>query len=156
MDANTLLERFRDLARPHRVLDKNEDRFVYKATEIAWAYPLLKARDLVAKAQGRPLLYSYGSDGTPVLTKATISSALQSGRKISRRSGHSVEFLLERAFLRTTTPEGRPWATALFKPPTPLDLGKAALNIFSAACRFFFPDASQVGACWNRNRPLLL
>lgn len=144
MDAQTLVSTFREFTAPHRVLDKHEDRIVFKLADVAWEYMQMKGKDLVNKANGRPVLFSYGSDGTPMLTRATVTSQNSSGQQVMRRAGRAAEFLLERAFLRTTSSEGRPLAVALFKPPVPLDAGKGALQVFTASCHFF-PLLHKVG-----------
>lgn len=137
MTGSALLELFRDMAKPYKILEKHEGTTAHNMCEIAWAYQDMKAKDFIVKAEGKPLLYSYGSDGTPLLTRSSMVARLPSARLIVRNAGRGVEFLLERAFLCRASPVGDIEAVALFKPPTPLDKGKAAWNQFNAACKFF-------------------
>lgn len=137
MDGDSLVQCLRDFTPPHRVLEKHKDRIGIKLAEVAWKYMQIKDKDLVNKARGRPVLISYGTDVAPMLAKATTSLKSSSGQIVMRRAGRSAEFLLVRAFLRTTTREGQPLAVALFRPPNPLDAGKGSLQVFSASCRFF-------------------
>eukprot|EP00975_Prorocentrum_lima_P001598 344126-Prorocentrum_lima.AAC.1 len=58
-----------EYCRPHKVLQKKKKEAdqANKLSEVGWAFTCLKARALVHKAEHRPILYSYGSDGTPML-----------------------------------------------------------------------------------------
>ena len=99
--------------------------------------PGAQARHVVEQAEGRPVLYSYGSDRTPMLTTSTVSSPSPIAGKIVRKAGRGLEYLLETAFVVTTNGNGELLKAALFKPPTPLDKGKGAWQCFSASCDFF-------------------
>ena len=137
MDAVGLTALYRDFAKPHKVVPKDEVRTCFRLCELSWYYQVLKARHVVEQAEGRPVLYSYGSDSTPMLTTSTVSSPSPIAGKIVRKAGRGLEYLLERAFVVTTNGSGELLKAALFKPPTPLDKGKGAWQCFSASCDFF-------------------
>ena len=67
-----------------------------------------KAKELVVNVEGRAILFAYGSDGAPMLTRGTFASKLESGKQVVRRMGYAEEFLVQRALLKTTEPLGRP------------------------------------------------
>eukprot|EP00974_Lingulodinium_polyedra_P027348 2642941-Lingulodinium_polyedra.AAC.1 len=67
---------FLDFAAPHKVLERAEVDTLYKLCEVGTALLEGKAKQLVAAAEGRPILYAYGSDCTPMLTKGTFVSRL--------------------------------------------------------------------------------
>ena len=65
MDAVGLIALYRDFAKPHKVVPKDGVRTCFRLCELSWYYQVLKARHVVEQAEGRPVLYSYGSDSTP-------------------------------------------------------------------------------------------
>ena len=87
MDAQSLIAKFRDFCHPHKVLTRAEADEAQKLTEIGKSFLWQKAKALVATANGAPILYSYGSDGTPVLTKCTLVAKLTSGKRSPERLG---------------------------------------------------------------------
>ena len=123
--------------RAHTVLSKRDSVTASKLTEVAKACLREKAKHLVTAAKGHALLYSYGSDGTPVLTKKTFVSHLSSGRSLVRKGGQGVEFLIEKAFLKSFSSVGEPMVCCLTRDPRPLAKGKGAWQCFQAAVDFF-------------------
>ena len=92
--------RFRELvldhARCHKVLANiSEEREVAKLVEVVKEYMRLKAKHFVAKCENRAILFSYGSDNTPLLTRASFSHVLD-GKRVVRNAGKAEEFLIER------------------------------------------------------------
>ena len=144
MDGKTLEDLYRKFSKAHVVCDKSEEAMCHKLALVAWDSEVLYAKQLVSSAGENPVLFSYGSDGTPMLTRATFTSKAPSGSTTVRRAGHAVEFLLERAFLKTVDGSGAERTVALFKPPTPMNNGKGAWQCFSAACGFF-PTLKRLG-----------
>ena len=133
--------RFRELvldhARCHKVLANiSEEREVAKLVEVVKEYMRLKAKHFVAKCENRAILFSYGSDSTPLLTRASFSHVLD-GKRVVRNAGKAEEFLIERGFLRSTDSNGQPTMVCLGRDPLPLRDGKSAWHMFSALTRFF-------------------
>lgn len=137
MDGDQISSKFLSFAKAARVLDKEESNIVSKLCEIGKSFLWSKARALVAGSGGRAILYSYGSDGTPLLTRETISAKTSSHQRVTRKAGDGTEFLVERAFFLTSSPSGEPVATCLFRDPRPLLEGKTAQHLFGAMCAFF-------------------
>ena len=95
------------------------------------------ARRMLRSLGGRPVLYSYGADGTPMHVRAQFASKTGQHTSIRRTGGAGCELLLQNGFFRTTDGLGRPMVKALLEPPVPMTLGKTAWNYFDAATRFF-------------------
>ena len=95
-----------------------------------------KAKTLVRNSSGKPVLFTYGSDATPLLTQE--SAALQPGPKeiLYRRAKESGEFLVERAFVLTHGPAGGFQKACLVADPRHLSQGKTALHSFKACTEF--------------------
>eukprot|EP00974_Lingulodinium_polyedra_P025122 2429429-Lingulodinium_polyedra.AAC.1 len=70
------------------------------------AYLQQKAKALVAESDGRAVLFTYGSDCTPVKTRENYSATLESGKTILRKGSHGTELLVEWSFVETTTAGG--------------------------------------------------
>ena len=82
MDAETLRGLFIEMSRAHRVVEKDEVPLVEKLCEVAKAFLISRAKSLVTQTEGRALMWTYGSDATP-MPRASIS------RGQTRESNHS-------------------------------------------------------------------
>ena len=134
-----------DFGTAHRVLDRNEARDCAKLTEVVKGFMTNKAKALVKAAGGQPVLYTYGSDGTPLMTQMRVTAPKLTGNgRVVRRAGKAVEYLVQRAFLKSTTPSGDPLRTVLCVDPLPLAQGKTAWHEFTA-CQRFFPILRTLG-----------
>ena len=59
-----------------------------------------KVRALLRSAAGRPVLFSYSSDGTPMKVAVRVSSeGLVPNSTLNRRGKTGVEFLLQRGYV---------------------------------------------------------
>eukprot|EP00969_Alexandrium_andersonii_P165571 7316535-Alexandrium_andersonii.AAC.1 len=58
-------------------------------------------------------------------------------RTVVRRAGAGIEFLTQRAFLKTTAASGAPVVSCLIRDPVPVNKGKTAWHEFGALCSFF-------------------
>jgi len=95
-----------------------------------------KAIELVKNAGGRPILFSYGSDGTPLLTRATLTQSVGTQRVV-RSGGKAEEVLVERGFVKAFSPCGDPRIAALTRDPVPLSNGKSAAHMVTPLSKFF-------------------
>jgi hypothetical protein len=144
---------FARLLREHaiasKVLSKDEALVAARLCEVAKAFLLSKAKGIVRAAGDRAVLVTYGSDGTPALTFETTSCSITSQHSTVRKAGHSVEFLVERAFLRTTSPTGSPILACVLRDAVPLVHGKGGWAVFGCASRFFpvMRDLEHKGIC---------
>lgn len=136
-DGQSLRLVFLEFSRAHRVVAKHEAMQVSKLVEVVKAYLMRKARALVDAAQGRAILYTYASDGTPMLTKSTFSHSLGGQRRFVRKAGRATDFLVERATLVTTGADGQRRVAVLLRDPRPLSEGKTAWHEFGAFKDFF-------------------
>ena len=137
MEPQPLCDLYREFTKPFKSFERAEEAMCHKLAAVSFHHLTEKAKDLVHRAGQNPILYSYGSDGTPMLNRQTFSHPGPDGGKVLRTAGRAVEFNLERAFVKTVSPAGEAETTALFKPPTPLDAGKGAWQVFRASCKFF-------------------
>ena len=127
---------FLELAKPSKALNKKEERLVLRVCESSKEFLKLQAQELINIAENRPILYHYGSDGTLLLSRKRFTYATESLSTTSV-GGAGEEFLVERAFLKTTSALGEPLVRYLGRDPRPLTLGKGAWNVFGALCGFF-------------------
>ena len=137
MDGRRLRLLLLDHASCHKVVaNSTEEREAGKLVEVVKDYMLLRAKKFVADCDGRAVLFSYGSDGTPLLTRANFTHVLD-GKRVVRNAGKAEEFLIERAFLRSTDESGAPVMVSLGRDPALLGDGKSAWHMFTALTRFF-------------------
>jgi hypothetical protein len=147
---------YRQYGLAHKAVGRDEDRLCSKLCEIAKELLLARVKEAVGLAGGRAILCSYSSDGTPLLTQATVVAKL-GARKVHRRAGRAIEFLLERFFLKFVGSDGTPVVRCLLRDPRPLSFGKGSWQIFQAACEFL-PHLRSLGhegiivshACFDR------
>jgi hypothetical protein len=125
-----------DLGVPHRCLSRHEADLSAKLCEVVKDRLHAQATHLIGCAGMHAILFTYGSDGTPALTKFTATARLSSGRLIRRKRGRGVEYLIERGFLKTMI-GGRPRVACVLRDPIPLLNGKGAWDCFAALTKFF-------------------
>ena len=137
MEGPRLQQLFSEHADAARVLDRSEGEESAKLCEIAKHLLKSRAKQFVYDAQGRPLLYSYQGDSTPLLAQATHVDRRPNGQHIVRKAGRATELLLQRVFLKTISLAGEHLVTCFFRDPVPLDNGKGTWPCFTAACDCF-------------------
>ena len=81
------------------VLDKEGMYEVAKATEICKWFLKDKVKHLVDRCNGRPMLMSYSSDGTPLHTRNRHHIEVV-GQQTSRSGGASKEFFVQQCLVR--------------------------------------------------------
>jgi len=120
-----------------RAVGDSERVTLAKVAEVAKEFLQREATKLVKRANGRPVLMSYSSDGTPLRSKKHIVHAAgSSGSKVRRVGGAAQEFLVQQAFLRYIDVDGVPHTVAVLRDPLPLSHGKGAWAIYSAGVEF--------------------
>ena len=85
------------------------------------------AKDLIAAAQGRPVLYQYQGDGTPLKLKSAFQVAFAEHQKTSRSGYSGEELFCQGAFVRSVDSVGNPLVACIMKEPRPM-AGKTALH----------------------------
>lgn len=122
-----------------RNLSRDDGREAAKLCEMMKDLLWSKAKSLVAASAGRPVLYSYGSDGTPMLTRESMALKPADGQVLYRRMKEAGEYLVERGFILTPNAGGGYSKACLLRDPRHLGDGKTALHSFKAATEFFHP-----------------
>lgn len=124
-----------EYAMASKMLDRNATRECAKLAAVVKHYLWQKADSFVRERSTTPLLYTYSSDGTPLTTVHRYG--LQAGGKRFRREGGALhEVLLERGFVKAYALGGALEGCALVGEPRPLDKGKAAWSVYTAAIEF--------------------
>jgi len=136
MDGRSLSDLYLKFANVAWVIPKDDMPTLAKLCEVGKEYLRVRVRDVVRRAETRAILFSYASDGTPLLTKESIVAKTSDHRTVVRKAGKGTEFLLQRATLKTTSGMGDPIVVSLLRDPVPLTHGKSALHECTAACQF--------------------
>lgn len=95
-----------EFADASKTLSKQDADVSSKLCEVAKAFLNERAKQFVKAHQGRPVLMSYQSDGTPMLAKQTHTAKRSSGQLVVRKAGRGIELLLQKVFLKTLSPTG--------------------------------------------------
>jgi len=136
-ETGQFVDRFVDFCHPHRVITRSESEELLQLCEVIKDHLWRKAKAMVKEAGDHAILYSYGSDGTPMLTRQTTTTRLASGRVVKRSAGSGTEFLVQMAFLKYYQDSGEARMACLVDDPTPMANGKSAWHHFAAASAFF-------------------
>lgn len=137
MDGERMRAMLIEFADASKNLTKEDAEVSDKLCEVAKAFLKERAKEFVKAHQGRPILMSYQSDGTPTLAKRTHTAKRSSGQLVVRKAGRGIELLLQKVFLKTITPTGDHLVSCFFRDPRPLDNGKGTCSCFTAACECF-------------------
>ena len=117
-------------------LAANEGRDVARLCETGKLALMEFAHDLIHASDGRPLLFEYVGDGTPVKLKHAFQVAFAEHHQ-SHRSGYTgVELYCQGAFLRSLDSAGSPVVRTILRDPRPM-AGKSGLHAFNAVLEFF-------------------
>lgn len=131
------------LSSPHQCLSVADADGLGNLVEVCKAFMLKRAKNFVASAENRPLLLTYGSDGTPMMTREHWRHKSSGSLSVHRHGGSSHEYLIQRAFFAYRK-DGALCMCTLFTEPLPLVNGKAAEQIFACG-RTFFPTLRGCG-----------
>ena len=112
-------------------LHTKDARDAARACEVGKAVLRVAVAELVAAAQGAPILNSKSADGTPINVVVRYKSALPSGAKVKRYGRAGEEFLVKNQFLRVDLP-GKTVTRVLLDEPPALSNGKSAAAIFQS------------------------
>lgn len=97
----TLRAKFIDFASPHKVLTKGQVLELHRLGDVLKRHLYAIAAAAVRAARNGPLLYSYQADGAPVLSMTTVVQQVTDARKVVRTAGAAMEFLVERAYIKS-------------------------------------------------------
>ena len=126
-----------------RTLSTSEAAQNAKLCEVLKTFLKTKAEGLIRSANGRPCMFSYQSDSTPILAKSQRVHKVHEHRTIARRGGSAADMLIEKGFLRTWDGCGESSTSAVLRDPLNLTAGKTAWCLFSGA-KAFFPTFRQL------------
>ena len=138
-----VLEAIATYGRAGYILANNEDREVARLCEISKQYLTDQALALVKQAVGKPVLYEYVGDGTPMRLLYFYSAALSEHHQVHRAGKSTTELYCQAAMIRTTDDVGLPEIRPVLRDPRPMQ-GKSGLHAFTA-CREYFPLLHQAG-----------
>eukprot|EP00969_Alexandrium_andersonii_P136557 6041182-Alexandrium_andersonii.AAC.1 len=130
-------DQFVKMGSPSTPLDEAGRRDCMRLAEIGKAFLLSRAKAFVRSASGRAVLYTYASDGTPMLSKSYHVQKVTESKKVRRVGGSLHELLVQRSFFKFRGLDGQEKVWCYFRDPVPLDKGKTAGCMYTAMVRFF-------------------
>jgi hypothetical protein len=140
----SIVDLFRRHSKASLVLEPQEIDIDKRLVVVGLSFLQNSARAFIRKADDRPVLFSYGSDGTPLVARRIHVQQVSQETTVRRSGGQGVEFLVENAFLRSFDSLGCPSMLFLFKPPSPMSCGKSAWHCWQASLSFM-PLLRQLG-----------
>jgi hypothetical protein len=136
-DAVALKKTAEHIAKASSVLDKEDVGNVMKLCEVFKHHTKNKLSAFFKKADGRPVLYSYSCDSTPMKTSVRISAeGLAPNTSVDMRGKRCIEFLLQRGWYKTVIADCSIQMVPVLDDPRPLTAGKTSWHLFSAAKEF--------------------
>jgi hypothetical protein len=152
MEGSALRRLAQELGKASAVLSKEAVSDVMKMCEVLKRHLQRKVAALLAKAAGRPVLFSYSADSTPMkvaVRLATEPFERDATGAVQRRGRSCVEFHLQRGWYKTIGPDGDVLIATLLREPIPLTSGKTSWHLFSAAQEFacLTQDQGHTGIC---------
>ena len=108
-----------------------------------------KAHELVSEAGGRPVLFHYSADGTPLATRQRVVAEVGRERRVSMQGRATEEYLVQHAFYRHIGLDEKSRTAVVLRDPLPLTNGKGVLACFSAALAYIVHprDMGHHGIC---------
>ena len=97
----------------------------------------LQCDSFVTDAGDRPLLVSYGDDGTPVKAMRVIQYVDLQGKPATRRGRKTVECLAQQLWMRYLEANGECKSRCLLREPIALVYGKTGDALFSCGKDFY-------------------
>ena len=137
MEGSSFASLLREWSVAGRPMQANDWQVCGRVAEVAKKFIHGKAKGLVESASRRPLLFTFGSDGTPLRATSTFSSVLSGTTRVVRRGGEGTELLLQRGYIVTRDAQGGLASAPLIRDAVPLTSGKATWQLFSATVDVF-------------------
>ena len=143
-DAQRAVDTLLGLGRASGMLSKTDSNHVAAVCEATKEMLVIRAKAMVAKAAGMPVLSSKSCDGTPIKTMHYASHRLSGGKRQKTHGKRGVEVLVSNEFIRYQDPSDG-WQTAcILSEPVPLTQGKQVVLVTAAAR----------STCWHSLRAL--
>eukprot|EP00971_Amphidinium_carterae_P240484 4774089-Amphidinium_carterae.1 len=126
------------LGQPTASLSQSESGTCRQLTEVVKQSLGECVASAVECGRGRPVLFQYASDCTPMKVAHRISagSVSSSSRSIIRQGYSLKEFLVQTGFLKYFKSDNEIGVKVLLREPLALEHGKKAVNLFTAAVDF--------------------
>lgn len=139
-------ERCRLYAKASLVLDKEGVEEIEALCSLLRTFFHGKIVKLVSGAAGRPMLQSYSSDGTPILTRQRMRMRSKGAQPttVVRVGGAAHEFLIQQVFVRYLDASGQSHTSVAIREPLPLQEGKSAWHLWAAG-KDFVPSLQRLG-----------
>ena len=129
IDVATLL---RDWSRVGRTHSKEDLASLSAVSCVAMSHMKEEVAQLIAAAEGRPLMVSYMSDGTPIVTRHQLKNTADPGQRAPRRSARTMdEFLCQCLFYTYIDAMGHRQVKALVPDARPMTNGKTSVALLS-------------------------
>ena len=136
-------EFLREYASASKVCMPPEQRKCLKAVEVVKSFMKATGVNFVRDSKGKPLLMTYGNDGTPIKICHRVPIDLPTGR-IWRKGAAGADFLVEKGFLKRFGGDGGHVVRGLLRDCRDCTTGKTAWHTFGAM-REFFPFLRELG-----------
>ena len=143
MDGEAVRGRVLGFCSARRVVARDEVDEVHKLCEALKAYLVARGKALLASEPTRAVLFSYGSDATPLMTRKVFRQS-HAGVTAARNLGKPEEFLIERGFIKLVTAGGDVRMVSICRDPVSLAEGKTAWHMLMPMVRFF-PMVQKLG-----------
>ena len=140
-DVRSVIEMF---GMASRVLSQAQSVVCEKLTTVVKTYMRAGIESFIEGSPDLPVLYTYGSDGTPMLSQVYTETTTGSGSRVRRRGQSSDEWLVERGYVTIRDPDGCFRSRCIVRGPIPLKEGEGAAEVF-ACCRDFLPLTREMG-----------
>ena len=129
MDVPSHVER---LSAASAALVKKDMADVFRGCEVTKEVLKTASLELVAAAQGSPILTVKSSDGTPITVVHRTESVLPSGEKVVRTGRGCSEYLVKNQFFRYKDASGQMRSSVMLQEPIPMSKGKTKEAVFAA------------------------
>ena len=127
------MDLLRRLCRPCTTLEKADQRASSKLVECGKQVLQEKAARLVKVARGKPVLFSYSNDGTPIQTVKRLTATAAGHKPVHRTGKGTDEYLVQQSFYRYIDAQGEVHSALVLTDPMLLLHGKGAAAIFAAS-----------------------
>ena len=133
---DSVFDAIKHLSVAGKTLSEQECNDAGRLCEVGKAALLEFAHALVKASHGRPLLYEYCGDGTPLKLRYRFGSDVDRHLKVKRSGFSGTGLFCQAAFLRSFDEDGAPVVRTILRDPRPM-IDKGALASFNAARELF-------------------
>lgn len=143
-----LLSLLRQYARPSG--PGTDDSRMARLCESGKELLISKAHELVSEAGGRPVLFHYSADGTPLATRHRVVAEVGRERRVSMQGRATEEYLVQHAFYRHIGLDEKSRTAVVLASPDQWEGGLGMLQ----RCLGIYSASKGYGAPWRLHLPL--